>query len=149
MVNVIIWLAATIAMFWSGNVPGPLAGGAAAAVVVTVVRVIRQQPRLDALVAEYCERFGEPPPGFSALGTRVGGAVGQAAGDYATGAIVGAALDIWQEHQVEKRMSGEQCGLYRQIRALKAWTPWMGLYSVGCGLAVSAGAAWVWSIALR
>ena len=142
MINIFIWIATTVAMFWSGNILVPLVAGAAVGILVAAVRAGTQSTRLEQLVAEYTQQYGGPPPGFSDRNTRVGGAIGAVSGHYMAGGLIGAALDIWRSHGNERGMTPAQKELHRKIVGLQAWSPWHGLFILAGWLLLTAGAAW-------
>lgn len=137
MINVLLWIGATVAMFHYGEGFLPVFAALVLGAVMAIVRSGRHKRRLGSLVASYMSRYGEAPPGFDITATRVGGGLGGATGHYGVGGLVGAGIDMARMLWNERNMTEEQKALHQQIKGLQAWSPWMGLYVLLISLALS------------
>ncbi len=138
MLNIPIWIAATIAMFRLDSGTEPFLIAVLIALPVAAVQNTRRKRELKALVAGYTLSYGAPPPGFRGGATGAGWAVGAAAGDAVLGGLVGGAIDLARAAFAEIGMSEDQKVLQRRIAGLQGWTPYHGVYV----LAVSLGLSW-------
>ena len=146
MVNLLIWLAATAAMFSSDSGLLPFAAAVLLAAILAPARNSRRKSRLAALVSTYISLYGEAPPGFDITATRAGAGVGGATGNYAAGSLIGAAVDVGRTLWNERAMTPEQKAVHQQIKSLQACSPWHGLWLLIFGLAMSWMTLGVWHI---
>lgn len=137
--NFLIWAAASAAMFYLDD-PSVLGWGALAALLLAIVRKIRRASRLDALTNRYVSLYGESPLALDLGATGVGGAVGAATGHYAAGGLIGAAIDLGKQLNAERKMSGDQKALHREIAYLTVQSPVRSFLVVVMWLAMSWGA---------
>jgi hypothetical protein len=147
LVNIVLWIAATCAIFMSGLLAAPAILAAFVAGLIAVIQAGTRTTRIRSLVHEYTQRYGEPPPGFSDTGTRVGAAAGIVGGHYVLGGLLGMAVDAVRHGRRTRDMGAEQKAMNDQIRGLQAWSPFTGIYLFYTWLAMTAGAAWLYQSA--
>lgn len=108
MINVLLWVGATIAMFHYGEGLLPVLGALALGVVTAIARSGGHRKRLKSLVAVYVSRYGKAPPGFDTTATNFGAAVGMTYGHYWLDGLVGAGIDAARMLWNERKMTAEQ-----------------------------------------
>ena len=146
MFNILIWVAATVAIFASDNVLVPSLVAVGLALVIATVRNRARKNELERLVSLYVTVYGSPPPGFTGGFAGTGWAAGAMGGNALVGGLIGAAVDIARTAVAERDMSDEQKTLQRRIAGLQAWTPFHGVFLLGMWLALSGGLLWGWDV---
>jgi hypothetical protein len=130
--SIMVWLAATAALFWFGSgapfetVLGVLAAGVAACFAIQSALWILGRGKHRRLAAAYASQYGALPDDVKATGTRAGGTVGRVVGGstgYLVGGLLGAAADVYTERKKYKGMSEPQIALLHELGQLALVRP--------------------------
>lgn len=130
--SVLIWLCATVALFWFGSgapaetVATVIGAGVGACFCVQSVLWLTTRARQARLVARYSRLYGPVPGEAPVVGTRAGGTIGRLLGGstgYLIGGLAGAAADVRAQAKAHEQMSEAQRRLLQEIRRVSLVSP--------------------------
>ncbi len=129
---IVVWLAATAALFWFGSgapveTVAMVFGTAVGACFLAQSAVwLASRTQHHRLAAQYAGLYGPIPEEAKVVGTRVGGSVGRLLGGstgYLIGGIAGAAADLRAEAKKYEHMSEPQRALLHELRRIALVSP--------------------------